>query len=160
MHEDKVPTQEIPDDGIIVYSDIETIEGAAAKLLVTYDKLILSQDGCLRDFDGPPAEGETLIFREKIDLLPAEVVCLYLGDGQWYIFVTYEVPESGFPTTRDAMRVAESEERKMRILQEHLAKSEQTKMTTVTDWTPDRREDAARILSIISDVKGRFDRCI
>ncbi|MHA1771020.1 MAG: hypothetical protein ACTSYL_04190 [Candidatus Thorarchaeota archaeon] len=159
MADDEMKMQDIPEGGIIVESSVDDLEAAAGKLLVTFDTFVLTHDGCQRDYDGNIAIGESVVYRELIDLLPAELVCVNLGGGSWYLFVTYEVPESGFPTTRDAMKVAESEEKKMRILKDFLDKEQGAKITHVHEWVPDERVNARRILSIICDVESRFSRC-
>ncbi len=159
MPDDEMTMQDIPEGGIIVESSIDDLRSAAEKLLVTFDTFILTRDGCQREYDGNVAVSESVIFREQIDLLPAELVCVKLDEDSWYVFVTYEVPASGFPTTRDAMKVAESEQKKMRILQEFLGVERGAKITHVQKWVPDERVDARRILSIIRDIESRFERC-
>ncbi len=159
MVEREVNSEQYPEGGFIVETDIETLRKAAKKVLVNFNEFLLSRDGCVEPFEGRVEVGESLIFKEDIDLLPAEVIAINLGPNSWYVFTASEVPETGFPTTRDAMRVAESERKKTRILQQFLTDEEQAEVTLVEEWEPDRRVDAARILSIIKDVRHRFTRC-
>ncbi len=148
-----------PHGGFIVETDLETLRRAAQKVLVTYREFVLGEDGCLVPFDGHLETGQSLVFREDIDLLPAEVIATKIDTDSWYVFTATETPPTGFPTARDAMKVAASEEKRMRILRDFLMAEEKATVSHVDDWIPSKRIDAARVLSIIRSITDRFDRC-
>ncbi len=145
--------------GFIAKTDLKTLREGAKKVLVTFREFILGEDGCLIPFDGDLKIGQSLVFREDIELLPAEVIATKIDEDTWYIFAATETPESGFPTTRDAMKVAAAEEKKVRILHEFLTDHKDAEVSHVDDWMPSKRMDAARVLAIIRSVTERFDRC-
>ncbi|MCK5390103.1 MAG: hypothetical protein KAJ36_06415, partial [Candidatus Thorarchaeota archaeon] len=62
---------------------------------------------------------------------------------------TSEMPQGGYPSGRDAMKAAKSEEKRERIIKEFLMKEAGIeKVEDICDWKPDLRADAISILSI------------
>jgi hypothetical protein len=70
------------------------------------------------------------------------------------------MPESGYPTTKDAMKVAASERKKLAIIKEHLAREAGNliieSVEKLESWQPDPREDAHNIRKLIQEAKERW----
>ena len=85
-----------------------------------------------------------------MDVMPAEIVAIKIGKEQWLVISTTELPESGLPTTKDAMRVGTAEVKKLRIIKEFLAKEVGNYIIQeIEDWKPDKLADADKIKAII-----------
>ena len=101
--------------------------------------------------------GGTIVFKEDLDLMPAEIVAVKIGEDQWYVMSTTEIPASGYPTTKDAMKVAAAEEKKQQIIKEFLAKEVGNYIIKeVEEWIPDKREEADRLRAIIETATNRW----
>ncbi|MHA1638463.1 MAG: hypothetical protein ACTSUB_10665, partial [Candidatus Thorarchaeota archaeon] len=96
---------------------------------------------------------------EKMDLMPAEIVAIKIGKEQWLVISTTELPKSGLPTTKDAMKVGAAEEKKLRIIKDFLAKEVGNYIIQdVEDWKPDKLADADKIKTIISNGTKKWVR--
>ncbi|MDF1540997.1 MAG: hypothetical protein P1Q69_19025, partial [Candidatus Thorarchaeota archaeon] len=97
------------------------------------------------------------IFKEDMEIMPAEIVAVKVGKDQWYVMSTTELPPKGFPTTKDAMRVAAAEEKNLRILKNFLAKEAGNYIIKeVQEWIPHKREEADKLKAIIHNAAERW----
>lgn len=145
------------DDGIIVVASLDLLRRGAKKVLFEYSEIVENE---YREIVVDPSEiciGDTIIFREKMDIMPAEIVAIKIGEQQWLVISTTELPESGLPTTKDAMRVGTAEEKKLRIIKDFLAKEVGNYIIQdVVDWKPDKLADADKIKKIVRNATKRW----
>ncbi|TXT55298.1 MAG: hypothetical protein BAJATHORv1_40209 [Candidatus Thorarchaeota archaeon] len=146
----------ITEDGIIVRAELEHLRKAAELVLFEYDEIVEKRDGQRSSVIGTIETGDTLIFREDIDLFPAEIVAIKIWENLWYVISTSEIPPSGFPTTKDAMRAGEAEAKRLKRIKEFFEKDAGIKTEDVTEWKPDKRADADRILGLISSATKKW----
>ncbi|MHA2423984.1 MAG: hypothetical protein ACXAEF_04305, partial [Candidatus Thorarchaeota archaeon] len=106
------------DEGIIVVASLELLKKAVEKVLFEYNVSCVTHGGSMRATIDTVEIGDSVVFKEDMDLMPAEIVAVKIGEDQWYVMSTTELPPTGFPTTKDAMRVAAAEEKKLRILKD------------------------------------------
>ncbi|TFG10336.1 hypothetical protein EU538_02225 [Candidatus Thorarchaeota archaeon] len=142
--------------GLIVKTDVETLRKAVEKVLFEYVEFSEDSEGRIRSCVGDLVCGEALIFREDMDFLPAEIVAINLDEDLWFVMSTSEIPENGFPTTKDAVRVAESEKKKLRILEEFFTKEAGLEVENLDELRTDDREDAQNLLKIVKDAAKRY----
>lgn len=138
------------DDGVIVVAPLDLLRRAVEKVLFEYTEMV---ENTFSELVAEPSEiciGDTIIFREKMDVMPAEIVAIKIGKEQWLVISTTELPESGLPTTKDAMRVGTAEVKKLRLIKEFLAKEVGNYIIQeIEDWKPDKLADADKIKAII-----------
>ncbi|NWF95913.1 MAG: hypothetical protein HXY34_07190 [Candidatus Thorarchaeota archaeon] len=144
------------EEGIVVQTDLATLRKAADRVLVHYLEFVEQHDGTRRPTEGNVSFGEAVVFKEDIDLIPAEIVAVKLDGTTWYVMSTSETPASGFPTAKDAAKAAESEMKRLRILRQFLEKQNGAVVKPVENWKPDNVADAKRILSVISDARAKY----
>ncbi len=144
-------------EGIIVYASLELLRKAVEKVLFDFKELCETLGGTVCEEVTSVAVGDTIVFMENIDNLPAEIIAAKIGDDQWYVMSTTKPPKSGFPTTQDAMRVVAAEAKKLKILKDYLAREAGNLIIKeVQQWQPDKLADADRILGIISSTEKRW----
>lgn len=145
------------DDGIVVIATLELLRKAAAKVLFEFTEIVETAMGNVSSEVKEVCIGDSVVFREKMDLMPAEIVAVKIGDEHWLVISTTEVPKSGWPTTKDAMRVAASEAKKLKRVKEFLAKEIGNYIIQhVEDWNPDKMADADKIRKIVKNAAKRW----
>ncbi|MBD3406949.1 MAG: hypothetical protein GF411_12600 [Candidatus Lokiarchaeota archaeon] len=144
------------EEGIIVRAELEHLRKAAEKVLFEYEEILEKRDGQRGPVIGHVQTGDTIIFREDIDLFPAEIVAIKIWEDLWYIISTSEIPPSGFPTTKDAMRAGKAEERRLRMVREFFERDQGIETEDVTEWKPDKRADADKILGLITSATKKW----
>ncbi len=144
-------------EGIIVYATLDVLRKAIEKVLFDFSESCESLVGNHCAVIESVEIGDTIVFKENITTMPAKIIAAKIGDDQWYLMSSTEVPESGFPTTKDAMRVAAAETKKLKLIKEFLSREAGGYIVKqVEDWQPDALEDADRILRIIRDASKRY----
>ncbi len=144
-------------EGIIVVASLELLKKAVERVLFEYVESCVTLGGTVCAPIETVDIGDTVVFKEDMDLLPAEIVAVKIGEDQWYVMSTTELPPTGFPTTKDAMRVAAAEEKKLQILKDFLAKEVGNYIIKeVQEWTPDKREEADKLRAIIDNAAKRW----
>lgn len=145
------------DEGIVVEASRALLRKAAERALFEFNEMVVNATG---EEMPPTAEldiGDSIVFEEDIQPLPAQVVAIKLDDEVWYVISTSEMPPGGYPTGRDATRAAQAEEKRLRILREFLTtKAGAEKVKDVRNWQPDMKAEAADVLSIIDSAKRRW----
>lgn len=145
------------DEGIIVVASLALLKKAVGKVLFQFTELCENFDGTVCSPVETVDIGDTVVFKEDMEVMPAEIVAIKIGKEQWYVLSTTELPPTGFPTTKDAMRVAAAEEKKLKILKDFLAKEAGNYVIKeVQEWIPDKREEAERLKAIIDDAAKRW----
>ncbi|RDE12427.1 MAG: hypothetical protein C4K49_10120 [Candidatus Thorarchaeota archaeon] len=155
------PKKQELQEGIVLETSLELLRKAAKRVLFEFTEGVVSKNG-----DGKPLTeevelGDAVVFREDMDFLPGEIVAVKISatKGQnavWYVMSTSEIPKSGFPTAKDAMKAADSEAKRLRILTEFLSREAGVKVKDVHKWEPDRLVDAGQVLAIIADAGKRY----
>ncbi len=145
---------EHPEDAILVEATLEQLKRAAARVLFEFKEMYESRNGEPMEPHGDLLLGEAVVFEEEMDHCPAQIVAIKISETYWYIISTSEDPPSGYPTTKDAVKAAQAEEKKLRIIIEFLAREEGTKLVEdVRSWKPDMKAEMTDVLGIIR--KGR-----
>ncbi|TFG28220.1 hypothetical protein EU528_11545 [Candidatus Thorarchaeota archaeon] len=149
----KIDTQE----GIIVEASIEQLRRAAEKVLFEFDEYRYNIDGEVQSVEEPMEPGDYVVFEEKIKNSPAQVVVVTIIRGLWYLISTSQMPQGGYGSGRDAMRAAEAEEKRERIIKEFLRKEAGVqKIEDVCDWKPDLHAEAKEVLGIINKASRKW----
>jgi len=151
-----MPGNTSSEEGIIVQADLSMLRRGARKVLFEFVEYVDTGEGERRPLKGDVRFGEAVIFREDMDMLPAEIVAVRLQEDTWYVIVTSEVPKSGFPTAKDAMRAAASEDKKLRILKEFFQKQSGIVVEETQSWKPDAVTDARVVLDVIADANKKY----
>ena len=143
--------------GFIVEASLEQLRKAAEKVLFEFDEVRYDQNGEEQSPEEEMEPGDSIIFEEKIKQGPAQVVIVTIIRGLWYVISTSEMPQGGYGSGRDAMRAAEAEEKRERIIKEFLRKEAGVKkIENVCDWKPDLRSEAADVLGIINTASRKW----
>jgi hypothetical protein len=149
-------------EGIIVETSLELLRKAVTRAIFEFKELCHSPSHGEIDIPGIIAIGETIIFREDMDLHPAEIVAVKIGEAEppnaiWYLISTSEMPPSGYPTSKDAMKAAAAEEKKLEILKAFFSKEAEVHgWSNLQEWQPDKRLDAGKIKSIIDEATKKW----
>ncbi|MCK4567004.1 MAG: hypothetical protein KAU48_06815 [Candidatus Thorarchaeota archaeon] len=145
------------DEGIIVEASLDLLRKAAEKVLFEFDEVIYNSQGKEKSQEEKMVPGDSVLFEEDIKLCPAQVVVIKITVGLWYVISTSDIPQGGYPSGRDAMRAAQSEEKKLRIIKEFLMKEAGVeKVEDICEWKPDVRADAIDVLSIINKASRKW----
>ena len=145
------------DQGIIVEASLELITQAVQKVLFEFDEYRHNIDGEEQSFEEPMEPGDYIIFEEKIKNSPAQIVVVTIIRGLWYVISTSQMPPGGYVSGRDAMRAAEAEEKRERIIKEFLRKEKGVgKVEDICEWKPDVLADAQNVLRIINKASRKF----
>ncbi len=148
---------EYMDEAIVVMADLDTLRKAVAKALFEYDEVLETLTLERKKSFDTVEIGETIIFKERMDLMPAEIVAVKIGEQQWLVISTTELPDTGFPTTQDAMRVVASEAKKLKLIKDFLAKEAGNYVVQdIQSWEPDKLADAEKIRAIISEAEKKW----
>ncbi len=145
------------DEGIIVEASLDVLRKAAERVLFEFDEMLFNAEGEEKSFDEEVVPGDSILFEEHIKYGPAQVVVIKITKGLWYVISTSEMPPGGYASGRDAMRAAQSEDKKLRIIKEFLRKEAGIeKVEDICEWEPDLRADAADVLSIINQASRKW----
>ncbi|MGY5858032.1 MAG: hypothetical protein RTU63_01585 [Candidatus Thorarchaeota archaeon] len=144
-------------EGFIVEASLDVLRKAAEKVLFEFDEVRYDQTGDEQSHEEVMEPGDSVVFEEKIKHAPAQVVVTAIIRGLWYVISTSEMPQGGYGSGRDAMRAAEAEEKKERIIKEYLLKEAGVKkVEDICEWKPDLRAEAANVLGIINRVSRKW----
>lgn len=145
------------DEGIIVEASLDLLRKAAEKVLFEFHEVQYNSEGKEKSPEEEPVPGDSVVFEEHIKPCSAQVVVIKITYGQWYIISTSEKPQGGYPSGRDAMRAAQAEEKRERIVKEFLMKEAGVeKVEDICEWKPDLRADAIDVLSIINKASRKW----
>jgi len=145
------------EEGIIVEGSLDILRGAAEKVLFEFKEFSINEDGEKKPFDGTAEMGDTILFEEDIKPCPAQIVVVKVAENLWYVISTSQVPRGGYPSGVEAMRAAQAEEKKIRMIKEFLSKTAgRDKVQDVRNWQPDMRAEAADVLSIINSATRKW----
>ncbi len=145
------------DEGIVVEASLNLLRKAAERALFEYNEMVVDAAGEELASGSALKTGDSVVFEEDIQPLPAQIVAILLDDGLWYMISTSEMPPGGYPTGRDATRAAQAEEKRLRILRDFLTnQAGADKVKDVRNWQPDMKAEAADVLSIIDSAKRRW----
>ena len=145
------------EEGIVVEASIELLRKAAERALFEFNEMVVNGAGQEIDSDTELKIGDSVVFEEDIQPLPAQIVAILLDKELWFLISTSEIPPGGYPTGRDATRAAQAEEKRLRILKDYLAnQAGADKVKDVRSWQPDMKAEAADVLSIIDSAKRRW----
>ena len=110
------------DEGIVVEASLDLLRECVEKVLFEMTEKVETKNGEIRTFFSAEdiESGDSVIFIEDMDICPAEIVAIKIWRDQWYIISTAECPPSGCPTTREAMRCAQAEAKRLKMLKGRL----------------------------------------
>ena len=144
-------------EGFIVEASLDVLRKAAEKVLFEFDEVYYDQTGEEQSSTEIMEPGDSVVFEEKIKHGPAQIVVTAIIRGLWYVISTSEMPQGGYGSGRDAMRAAQAEEKKERIVKEFLQREAGVKkVESVTDWKPDLHAEAKDVLGIINKASRRW----
>ena len=144
-------------DGIIIKASLKELKNAVLKVLWEYEEIDDNASDIKKSADDEVEIGKALIFREKIETCPAEIVAIKLVEEDlWYIISTHDCPPEKCATTREAMKCAESELKRLRKFRTIIEGTKGATVEEVHTWKPDRLADAQRIIQIIDDASRRY----
>ena len=144
-------------EGFIVEASLDLLRKAAEKVLFEFDEVHYDQNGEKQSLKEEMEPGDSVVFEEQIKHGPAQVVVFTIIRGLWYVISTSEMPQGGYGSGRDAMRAAQAEEKRERIIKEFLLKEAGVKkIEDVCEWKPDLRADAADVLGVINKASRKW----
>ena len=145
------------EEGIIVEASLDLLRNAAEKVLFEFHEVRYSSKGIEQEPEEEMIPGDSVLFEEHIKPCSAQVVVIKITYGLWYVISTSEMPQGGYPSGRDAMKAAQSEEKKLRIIKEFLRKEAGgKKVEDIRDWKPDLRAEAIDVLGIIKKASRKW----
>jgi hypothetical protein len=143
--------------GIIVEASLDILRGAAEKVLFEFNESLIKANGEKSPIVGDIEIGDSILFEEDIKPCPGQIVVIKVAERLWYIISTSQVPRGGYPSGVEAMRAAQAEEKKIRMIKEFLFKTAgKDKVKDVRNWQPDMRAEAADVLSIINSASRKW----
>ncbi len=145
------------EEGIIVEASLDILKKAIEKVLFEFDEEMFGSDGLGKESGEPIIPGDSILFEEHIQPSPAQIVVTKIDEDTWYVISTSEMPTGGYPSGRDAMKAAQAEEKRIRIIKDFLcAHNEVKKVEDVRNWQPDMRAEAADVLNIIKTASNKW----
>ncbi|TFG31514.1 hypothetical protein EU527_12210 [Candidatus Thorarchaeota archaeon] len=145
------------DEGIIVEASLDILKKAVEKVLFEFSEKIYTADGVNKTPEDQIIPTDSILFEEHITPSPARIVIIKIDDNLWYVLSTSEPPTGGYPSGRDAMRAAQAEVKRLRIIKEYLSTQMNVKkVEDVRNWQPDMRAEAADVLDIIKEASKRW----
>jgi len=145
------------EEGIIVEASLDILKKAIEKVLFEFDEEIITVDGHEKTIGDAINPGDSILYEEHIQPSPAQIVVTKIDENVWYVISTSEMPKGGYPSGRDAMKAAQAEEKRIRIIKEYLSKQKGVKkVEDVRNWQPDMRAEAADVLDIINSASIRW----
>lgn len=143
--------------GIIVEASLELLRKAAEKVLFEFSETLYNIDGEKKSIEEELKLGDSVVFEENITPGPAQIVVTKIIRGLWYVISTSEMPKGGYSSGRDAMRAAEAEAKRERLIKEFLMKNAGVKkIENICEWKPDLRAEAAEVLNVINSASRRW----
>lgn len=144
-------------EGFIVEASLDVLRKAAERVLFEFDEVYYDQTGEEQSPNEIMEPGDSVVFEEKIKHGPAQIVVTAIIRGLWYVISTSEMPPGGYGSGRDALRAAQAEEKKERIVKEFLQKEAGIKkVENVCDWKPDLHAEAKDVLGIINRASRKW----
>ncbi len=144
-------------NGVIVETTVEHLRYAAKEVLWDYKEIEETPPDIERPSDGVLVVGDALIFREDIDVCPAELIAIKLDvSNLWFVISSHNCPPEKCATAREAMKCAQSEDKRLRKFKQVISGTEGTKVEEFGSWTPDKLADAQTILNLIEDASKRY----
>ncbi len=144
-------------EGIIVEASLEVLKKAIEKVLFEFDEEVYDSNGNPKGAGAPIVSGDSILYEEHIQPSPAQIVVIKIDEDVWFVISTSEMPTGGYPSGRDAMKAAQAEEKRLRIIKEFLcAHKEVKKVEDVRNWQPDMRAEAADVLNIIKTASNKW----
>lgn len=144
-------------EGFIVEASLDALKKAAEKVLFEFDEVYYDQTGEVQSPNEVIEPGDSVVFEERIKGAHAQIVVTAIIRGLWYVISTSQMPQGGYGSGRDAIRAAQAEEKKERLVKEFLKKEAGASMVEdVCEWKPDLRAEAADVLGIINRVSSRW----
>jgi hypothetical protein len=153
---DKTPET---DEGIVVEASLDLLRECTEKVLFEMTESVETKDGEFKTlFSSEDIQsGDSVIFREEMDICPAEIVAIKIWGDQWYVISTAECPPSGCPTTREAMRCAQAEAKRLKMLKKYLAaEAGEDHVLDLRSWNPERLADSTDAQKIIDNATRRW----
>jgi len=144
-------------EGFIVEVSLDLLKKAAEKVLFEFDEIWYDASGEKQSPDEEMEPGDSVVFEERIKNGAAQIVVIAIIRGLWYVISTSQMPSGGYGSGRDAMRAAQADEKRERILKEFLRKEAGVKkIEDICEWKPDLRAEAADVLGIINKVSRKW----
>jgi hypothetical protein len=144
-------------EGIIVEASLDILRGAAEKVLFEFNETLVKGNGEKKLILTDIEVGDSILFEEDIKPCPAQIVVIKLAENLWYVISTSDVPTGGYPSGVEAMRAAQAEEKRIRMIKEFLTKAAgKGKVKDVRNWQPDMRAEAADVLTIINSATRKW----
>jgi hypothetical protein len=147
------------DEGIVVEAPLELLRNGAERVLFEMTETLETKIGERRKiFSAEDIEsGDSVIFKEEMDICPAEIVAIKIWGDQWYVISTAECPPSECPTTREAMRCAQAEAKRLRMLKKFLAaEAGEEHVFDLRSWNPERLTAVTDAQKIIDNATRRW----
>jgi len=145
------------EDTIIVEATLTLLRKAAKRALFEYHETLETKEGQQSLIIGEVKMGESVLFEEDIQSCPAQLTATRLIGDMWLMISTGAPPDSGYPTTRDAVKAGKAEAKKLRIVKEFLTGVDGAKVVEdVHNWQPHLRAEANEVLGIIDTARKRW----
>ena len=147
------------DEGIVVEASLDLLRECVEKVLFEMTEKVEKKNGEIRTFLSAEdiESGDSVIFIEDMDICPAEIVAIKIWRDQWYIISTSECPPSGCPTTSEAMRCAQAEAKRLKMLKKFFtAEAGEDHVFDLRSWNPDRLASATDVQKIIDNATRRW----
>ena len=147
------------DEGIVVEASLDLLRECAEKVLFEMTESLETKDGESKTLFSSHDihSGDSVIFKEEMDICPAEIVAIKIWGDQWYVISTAECPPSGCPTTREAMRCAQAEAKRLKMLKKYLAaEAGEANVLDLRSWNPERLAASTDVQKIIDNATRRW----
>jgi hypothetical protein len=147
------------DEGIIVEASLDLLRECVEKILFEMTEIVETKDGEIRTlFSSEDIQsGDSVIFKEEMDICPAQIVLIKIWGNQWYVISTAECPPSGCPTMREAMRCAQAEAKRLKMLKKYLAaEAGEANIFDLRSWYPEKLATTADAHKIIDNATKRW----
>lgn len=109
------------DSGVVVRASLDELRDAIEKALLDFDEEL---EESAEEVNDEVDMGETILFKENFEVGPFVIAATLVEPNMWHLVSTSQISHQDIPTIRDAVKIAESERKKLRIIVNHLEERE------------------------------------
>lgn len=142
----------IPDSGIVLQASRDLIRKAAQRVLTDFTMFVEDSEGNHYSQKESIAAGDSIVFKENMDICPAIVIATLLEENLWFVMTTAECPRTRCDDMQ-AMKCARLNDQNLRILREFVTDRKEAKM--LTEWQSGFR-DPSMLEKIIDRTTHRW----
>lgn len=124
-------TRDSNGSGVVVEASQDLVLDAAKRVISDFSMFVETLDGKQYTRKECIETGESLVFREEMDVCPAILIATMLNENMWYVMTTSECPPSKCDD-RQMMKCLRLNDQNLRIFQDFIKPKEDAQI--ITGW--------------------------